>query len=236
MEFLARHRDTIDQFLMQVLGEKDRAFLVQVNSQARMVTALTGSIDELRAGVDELGTREGAQAPILGERCKGPWKLGCGGTALWHGLYYAARSMRPIEGRKALIVLSDGMDTGSDRTVSDVIEAAQGAGVVVYAIKYVSPLRFISPALTLRQAFAKGMERISLETGGLTFPDPKRKISETFAQIEAELRNMYLLGFAPPEDARDGKFHKLKVSATRPDLVVRSRAGYWAVEKPSAQY
>jgi len=230
-EFVAQHRDTIERFLSQVLGERDRAFLVQINGQARLVTDLTGSIEELREGVEKIGTREGSASPMLGERCRGPWKMGCGGTALWHGLYFAARKMRSSStgadaGRKALIVLSDGMDTGSDKSVADVIEAAEGAGVVVYAIKYQSPLRFLSPALTLRQAFARGMERISLETGGLTFPDPKRKVSEVFSQIEAELRNLYVLGFVPPEEARDGKFHKLKAVVSRPEVVVRTRAGY----------
>jgi len=240
MEFVARHRDTIGQFLSQVLGAEDRAFLVQIDKQARVVTDLTGSMEELRAGVDKIGTKEAETSPLLGERCRGPWKMGCGGTALWHGMYFAALKMRPQDrdtapGRKALIVLSDGMDTGSDRSVSDVIEAAQSAGVVVYAIKYVSALRFISPALTLRQALARGMERISQETGGLTFPDPKRKIAETFAQIESELRNLYVLGFTPPEDARDGKFHKLSVRLAHGNAAVRTRAGYWAAGKTAGQ-
>ena len=49
-----------------------------------------------------------------------------------------------------------------------------------------------------------------------------------FSKIESDLRNMYVLGFTPPADARDGRFHRLDVTTTRPDLVVRSRAGYWA--------
>jgi Ca-activated chloride channel homolog len=67
----------------------------------------------------------------------------------------------------------------------------------------------------------------------VTFPNPGRKTSEVFSQIESDLRNMYVLGFTPPEDARDGKFHKLEVKTVRKDLVVRTRAGYWArAEKP----
>ena len=207
---------------------------MQVDKEARLITDLTGSVEQLRDGVARIGTKEAAGSPMLGERCHGPWKTGCGGTALWHSLYFAARKMRPLTGRKALIVLSDGMDTGSDRSVSDVIEAAQGAGVVVYTIKYESPARFISPTLTLWQALARGMERISRETGGLTFPDPKRKIAEVFSRIESELRNMYILGFVPPESAQDGKFHKLGVSEWRADVTVRTRAGYWAVQRASA--
>jgi Ca-activated chloride channel family protein len=72
------------------------------------------------------------------------------------------------------------------------------------------------------------MERLSRETGGLSFANPGRKISEVFSQIETDLRNMYVLGFTPPSDMRDGTFHKLDAMTIRPDLVVRSRSGYWA--------
>ena len=72
------------------------------------------------------------------------------------------------------------------------------------------------------------MDRLSRETGGLTFPSPGRKIAEVFSEIESDLRNMYVLGFTPPSGARDGMFHKLEVSTARTNLMVRSRAGYWA--------
>jgi VWFA-related protein len=101
----------------------------------------------------------------------------------------------------------------------------------VYSIKYSNPMRFLSLSATIAQAVSHGLERLSRETGGLTFPNPGRKTSEVFAQIESDLRNMYVLGFTPPEDARDGKFHKLEVKTVRKDLAVRSRAGYWASAK-----
>jgi hypothetical protein len=69
------------------------------------------------------------------------------------------------------------------------------------------------------------------ETGGLTFPNPGRKTAEVFARIEADLREMYILGFTLPPDARDGKFHKLDVKTAQRDLVVRSRSGYWALSR-----
>jgi VWFA-related protein len=100
--------------------------------------------------------------------------------------------------------------------------------VVVYSIKYANPMRFVSPMATLAQAVSHGMERLSRETGGLNFANPGRKISEVFSQIESELRNLYVLGFTPANDARDGAFHKLDVMTIRPGLVVRSRTGYWA--------
>ncbi len=136
--------------------------------------------------------------------------------------------MKPVTGRKAIVVLSDGMDTGSDVSLTDVIEMAQSAGTVVYSIKYENPLRFLSIGATVLQAVSRGLERITRETGGLFFANPGHHTPEVFAKIETDLRNMYVLGFTPPEDARDGKFHKLDVKPVRKDLTVRARAGYWA--------
>ena len=120
------------------------------------------------------------------------------------------------------------MDTGSDISLTNVIEMAQSAEVVVYSIKYANPMRFISLAATIAQAVSHGMDRLSRETGGMMFPNPGRKISEVFGEIEADLRNLYVLGFAPPGDARDGQLHKLEVKAIRPELTVRARSGYGA--------
>jgi Ca-activated chloride channel homolog len=200
-----------------------------VAKQAWTLSDLTGSPEDLAAAVEKIGTREGKDSPMLGPPCRNDsFPHTCGGTALWHGVYYAARQLKPLTGRKAIIILSDGMDTGSDISGSTAIEMAQSAGVVVYTIKYASPMRFMSLAATIAQAVSRGLERMAHETGGLSFPNPGRKIGGVFSAIESDLRNLYLLGFAPPADAGDGKFHKLEVNVHRAGLNVRARSGYWA--------
>jgi hypothetical protein len=77
-----------------------------------------------------------------------------------------------------------------------------------------------------------GLERLDHESGGATFPNPGKNTSEVFARIESDLRGMYVLGFVTPQNARDGKFHKLDVKVSRNDVVVRSRAGYLASQVP----
>jgi VWFA-related protein len=228
--FVKSHREAIAQFLKQVIGPRDRAMVVEVAQQSWLISDLTGSLDDLSAAVEKIGTREGRQSSsMLGPPCRNSgFPRSCGGTALWHGLYYTARQLRPVAGRKAIVVLSDGMDTGSDISQSDLIEMVQSAEAVVYSIKYANPLRFLSLSATLAQAVSHGLDRLSRETGGLTFPNPGRKTSEVFSRIESDLRNMYVLGFTPPDDARDGKFHKLDVKMVRNDLTVRFRTGYWA--------
>ncbi len=231
--FIRSHREAVGQFLKQVIGPRDHAMIVEVAGQAWLLSDLTGSFDDLSAAVEKIGAREGKDSPMLGPRCRnsGIRRSCVRGTALRHGLYYAAKELKPVTGRKAIVVFSDGMDTGSDINLTGLIEMAQSAEAVVYAIKYANPMRFISITATIAQAASRGLERLSRETGGLTFPNPGRKTSEVFSQIESDLRNMYVLGFTPPEDARDGKFHKLDVKTARKELVVRFRAGYWARAK-----
>jgi VWFA-related protein len=227
--YIRSHRDAVAQFLSQVLGPRDRAMVVQVAEKASLLSSLTGSGADLRAAFDRIGTPEGKQSPLLGPACRNKsFPHSCGGTALWHGLYYTAKELRAVSGRKAIVVLSDGLDTGSDIPLNDVIEMAQSAGVVIYSIKYASPARFFSPAGAIAQAVSHGLDRLSRETGGLMFPNPGHQPAEVFSKIGSDLRNMYVLGFIPPAAALDGKFHALKVTMVHQDLVVRSRAGYWA--------
>jgi VWFA-related protein len=228
--YIKSHREAIAQFLKQVIGPRDRAMVVEVAQKSWLIAGLTGSSGDLNAAVERIGTPEGKQSPLLGPVCRNEsFPHSCGGTALWHGLYYTAKELKPVAGRKAIIVLSDGLDTGSDIRLNDVIEMAQSAGTVVYSIKYASPMRFLSISGAIAQAVSRGLERLSRETGGLTYPNPGHRTSEVFSKIESDLRNMYVLGFAPPADARDGKFHALEVTSTHPDLAVRTRAGYWAL-------
>jgi Ca-activated chloride channel family protein len=230
--FVKSHRDAVAQFLQQVMGPRDRAMIAEVARDTRLISGLTGSLDELSAAVEKIGTAEGKHSPLLGPPCRNSSvPRSCGGTALWHALYYAALELKPVPGRKAMVVLSDGMDTGSDVTLANLIETAQSAEAVVYSIKYENPMRFLSITATIVQAASRGMERLSRETGGVTFQNPGRKTAEVFAAIESDLRNMYVLGFTPPDDAHDGKFHKLEVKSTRSGLIVRARAGYWSQGK-----
>jgi Ca-activated chloride channel homolog len=143
-------------------------------------------------------------------------------------------ALKPVTGRKAIVVLSDGVDTGSDISLSKLIEAAQSAEAVVYSIQYSVAIDRISRMVV--EAGGHELERLAHETGGVPFPNPGNKTSAVFAWIESNLRSMYVLGFAGPGNAPDysasawllGKFHELNVKTRRSDLFVRSRAGYWA--------
>ena len=239
------HRETLKRFFQQVLRPEDRAMIVTVGPQARILNDFTASQEDLARGIEriKIGGRAG---DILGEPCKGksdeetadpqPRRHGrrvqrlrrapCGGTALWHGVYWAARArMKDVTGRKALIVISDGWDTGSDRSLEDAIEAAQGAETPVYTIKFVDRLlAVLNPTIGFRHP----MERLSDETGGLGFGMMHGDLGRIFDQIDEDLRNLYVLGYTPANREPDGKFRKLEVTCSRPGVKVRTRSGYWA--------
>ena len=230
---IGKHFETIAQFLSQVMGPRDRAFLLTVgDTKVRLATDLTSSLDELRTGVDAIRRSKSAGA-LFGEFCRpGHSIVGLGScdTVLWDGVYSAARlKMKPVTGRKALIVLSDGGDLGSLHTLTDAIEAAQSADTLVYTIQYVAPLYRFNPIFKRTRA---RLQRLSDGTGAKAFDAPKDP-GLVFAEIETDLRNLYVLGFTPSEDARDGKFHTLEIKIRKADATVRARQGYKApLSKP----
>lgn len=227
-DFIAGHRDDIGQFLKRVIGPADHAIVVQSGRQAWLLSDATGP-SAIDAAVAKAGVHQTKQTNLVGPVCRNARvPHTCGESALFHSLYYTATRLKTVAGRKAMVVLSDGIDTGSDRSEEDVIEAAQSAGAVVYSLKYSDPANLGSIKKVVVEKFGKGLEHLDHETGGLTFPNPGKKLGEEFSRIESDLHNMYVLAFAPPSDARDGRFHKLEVKTTRGNLVVRARAGYWA--------
>ncbi len=226
------HRENILKFLSQVMGPEDRAFIVTAGARVKLLTDLTGSLEELRAGVDGIDGRQ-REGVELGEPCTrraSPRTIlrgfGCGGTVLWDAVHAASiLKMKPLTGRKALIVLSDGMDTGSMHNLGAAIEAAQSADTLVYTMRALSPLVAFSPGGRLRATISNPLKSLAQNTGGRAF-GTTRNAPETFETIEKELRNLYVIGFTPPDEARNGKFHKLEIKTQTKGLKVRARKGY----------
>jgi VWFA-related protein len=248
-------RQSLMQFVTRVVSPEDRAFLVSVGRQQRLVADFTNSAESLRAGLRGLDQQTAA---VLGEACSGThltkWSQSappCGGETLWNGVFFAARlKMGPQSGRKAMLLFTDGRDTGSDHGLSDAIEACQGAGTVVYSIRY-GPLKHGPRAATIfanivspptifldkdpNPEFTKArreLERIARETGGLAFdgeyyskPD---RLTAIFDRIESDLRSQYVLAYRVPSAHAPGSYHRISVKVRRPGLTVRARPGYYA--------
>src|ERR1700722_18152063 len=98
--YIRSHREALAQFLKQVIGPRDRAMIVEVAQQSWLVSDLTGSLEALDAAVRKIGDRGSLlQTPpqMLGPPCRNErFPHSCGGTALWHGLYYTALALKKV--------------------------------------------------------------------------------------------------------------------------------------------
>jgi VWFA-related protein len=173
----------------------------------------TTDLDLLREGLD----RARISTPVGG----GPVPGQTAGTRLFDAVYLASREKLGQEvGRKAIIIVSDGADTGSRTKEKAAIAASHRSEVIIFAIGITDP-RYGSSPRTLR--------KLAQETGGFSvFPRNNEQLREAFDEIAAQLRTQYLLTYSPTNRDRDGKFRKVKVKVTRKDLKVRTRRGYYA--------
>ncbi len=130
-------------------------------------------------------------------------------------------------GRKALILLTDGVDDGSKISLSRAIEAAQRADTLVYSILFAD--RDAYDGVYASMNGKKALERISRETGAAFLEVSRAKpISTIYMQLEEELRDQYSIGYSS-DRTRDGAgYRKIKLTAKRPGLLVETRDGYYA--------
>lgn len=151
-------------------------------------------------------------------------------TLLYDAVAQASENlMRKQLGRKAFIVLSDGMDFHSQASLSTAIEFAQRADTMIYSVLFAHPnRRRAQVAKALVKRGTQVMTRLSAETGGAFFEvSAANPIEKIYAQIEDELRNQYSIGYTPARIEKDGKYRKLKLTTKRKDLIVRTRDGYY---------
>ena len=127
--------------------------------------------------------------------------------------------MSKIEGRKAILLMSSGVDTFSKLTYDKARKAVQDNGVPIYAIGLMQALRIMSPrgdSIGFLQADNQ-MNTFARESGGMAFfPRFLQEFPSDFAQISDSLRNQYSIGYDPSNKARDGKFRKIKVELVNP--------------------
>ena len=233
-ELRMTHWARVSRFIQRVLGPADRGFIATIGPQDRVLTGWDATSYDLLHAVSPVELQGRVESSeLLGGKCEAAegGDYPCGGTALWHGLYYASwLGMRNAEGRKALVVISDGWDTGSDKNLKDVIWAAEETDTLIYSIHYVSDwARGRARKEYIQNNILTGagdLERLSRDTGGRRFEGSDENLDLIFAKIEDELRTEYVLAYAPPSNTRKKKFHKISVKTIKPDLDVRARAGY----------
>jgi VWFA-related protein len=200
------------RFLDEVLREnKDHVFIMQFDLAVQTRQPLTGSRRELNQALAYVDTPTRNQLRS---------QYG-GGTLLFDSIVDASQDiMKKQQGRKALIVLSDGGENGSDATLSDAISAAQRAETLIYTILFSDGSYGSNPGI---------MQQLAKETGGGYFEVSKKlSIDQVFALIQEDLRSQYNIGYVSDRPPTISEFRKIQLTIKKPGLVVQSRDRYWA--------
>jgi Ca-activated chloride channel homolog len=150
-----------------------------------------------------------------------------GGTALYDALYDSIMRLKAVQGRRAVVVLTDGRDEnnpgtapGSVHTLADVMAAVKDVDAVVYAIGLGSKVD--RPLL----------ERLADLSGGRAyFPADASSLEDQYKGIVENLRRRYVLGYTSTNSARDGEWRSVEITPRSGSLQVRSRGGYFAPER-----
>jgi VWFA-related protein len=214
---LDSERSASFDFVDQVLRPKDKVFVTQFDMAVLTRQPLTSSRRDLEESLPYVDTP--SKNDLEAQRG--------GGTLLFDAVVKAARDiMSTQQNRKAMIILSDGGDNGSDETLESAIEAAQKADTIIYSILFADS-HFYGGFGSSEGKTA--MERLAKETGGSFFEVSKKlSIGQIYGIIEQELRSQYNLGYVSDKPVRVSEFRKLQLTVNRKDLVVEARDRYWA--------
>ena len=147
------------------------------------------------------------------------------GTRLWDAVGASLDELKTIDGRKVVLVFTDGDDTESKISLGHVIERARADEVMVYAIGLES--NYFNGQRQVRTKPDSGLRKIADETGGGYFELTKAsELAPTFTKVAQELHSQYVIGFAPT--LLDNKVHKLVVKMRQPGMTARARRSYLA--------
>ncbi|HWR52939.1 MAG TPA: VWA domain-containing protein [Bryobacteraceae bacterium] len=221
-------KDAASQFFSSVLRQKDLAFLMTFGSEAELVQDLTGSAKLLRAGLDELRVNASVAGLHPGPV---PTSSQPRGTILYDAVYLAANErLRGQVGRKAMVLITDGIDQGSRVKIQEAIRSAHMADAMVYAIYYYDPGAYNRGGGWGYGGGSDGdLRKMAEETGGRVFKvDRKHTLGDVFRELQEELRSQYSLSYTPTDTARNGEFRKIEIKARDGDLKVQARKGYFA--------
>ncbi|HEV2989355.1 MAG TPA: VWA domain-containing protein [Candidatus Angelobacter sp.] len=219
--FYKQHSHDLEIFLKDVLGPRDRAFLICFGNHLRLASDFSQSGPEIleRLRRFDHGDRDFPEIGPLEER-----ELG---TAFYDSIYYSVvEKLAKENGRRALLMFSDGEDNSSSHDMMTTIEAAQAANVPIFAIRYTETNH---GKLTARNQYGiRVMDRIAKETGGRHFDAKAINPHVYFREIADELRTSYEVAYYPSRPIKDDTFRKIVIRPRKEDLVIRTKTGYFA--------
>ena len=268
---LDQERAASRTFLDQVLRvDKDKAFVIQFDREVTLLQDLTSSREKLQAAIDHIDTPQFSQGGSGGSSGsgggssggsggggggRGSHGYGGGGTLLYDAVFLASDElMKKQKGRKAVIILTDGVDHGSKENLEEAIATAQRADTLVYCILFADKEGYGNgggyggphmggggmggrggrgggyPPRTQesRPDGKKVLKQMSEATGGRFFEASKKEpIDKIYDAIDEELRYQYSLGYTPVKADTPVGYHKLHLAVKEKDAVVQTRDGFY---------
>jgi VWFA-related protein len=218
-------------FLNDILREKDMAFVMSFDVTVDLLQDFTSSSRRLKSALNSAKINTGGGGGCGGVPGMGGGPVPCTGspkgTLLFDAVYLASHDqMSQQVDRKAMILLTDGEDQGSQNKLRDAIEAAQKADTIVYVLLCAD-----------RGFYGFGgyggegeMKKLTAETGGrvIEVGNKMEKLKSAFDQISQELRSQYNVGYVPSNLTRDGSFRKVEIRS-KDGYKIQSRSGYFAI-------
>ena len=211
------------RFFERVIRPQDRAAVFSVSTDVVVLQEFTNKVPLL------VGATRQLQA--------------LGATSLYDGVYLAADYIEKAQGRRVIVIVSDGGDTTSNKSLLEALAQAQKSDALIFAVFTGNPW----PSQNLRDLAAeRALEALTGETGGEVLK-PKltpvkkgsrhdeetveislKELDRVFTSLAEQLRTQYVLGFYSTNEKRDGSFRKLSVRIKKPGYVARARTGYYA--------
>ncbi len=187
---------------VETLREADRALIIDFDENVYLIQDLTPDHDLLHAA-------------IMGTDAEG-------GTALYDAIFASYRKFTGIEGRKAIVLLTDGADTNSRFSYQKVLEFTRTHDVVIYSIGL--------GATVLDVGIRGSLKQLADETGGRSyFPSSGASLADVYQQIAADLRSQYYLTYSPSDKTSDGSWRKIRLETSVKGAKIKTRKGYYAV-------
>jgi VWFA-related protein len=233
---LPEERAAAKSFLQAVVRPaKDEVSIVSFTGETTLEQGMTNNVARLNRAIDRVefvppsgylggGVIAGGTPPISGDN-----QAVQGSTAIWDAIWITSEEVlktSPEKTRRAIILLSDGVNTFGSKKFDDAVQAALKTEAVIYAV---------GVGDDLMGGVDEGvLKRLSERTGGRAFfPRDEAALRKAFTQIQIELRSQYLIAYQPSNQKRDGSYRKIQIQIVNQELAkqkvsLNHRQGYFA--------
>jgi Ca-activated chloride channel homolog len=197
-------------FFRRVMRPIDEAAIYSVETESYLAQPLTYDVSRLEQTIANFGKPEGA-------------------TSLFDALIDAAHYLRPVAGRKVMVIVSDGIETMREGDFEPTLQEVLKYDCQIFVVQ-----TGLYDGANLRALAAeRRMEQLTLQTGGAVYiPKTTDELESAFEQIAADLAQQYVLSYYSADERRDGRFHSIELRIkSRKDLRVRARKGYYSVTR-----